>query len=60
MLKDKNIEAIYLATDAPSHARLSIETLQHGKHVATAVPAVWGNLEEAQELLETVKKTGLI
>jgi predicted dehydrogenase len=60
MLKDKDIEAIYVATDAPSHARLCIETLQHGKHVATAVPAVWGNMEEAQELLETVKKTGLV
>jgi predicted dehydrogenase len=33
--------------------------LKHGKHVATAVPAVYGSLEEADELFEAVKKSGL-
>jgi hypothetical protein len=28
MIKDKEIEAVYIATDAPSHARLSIMALQ--------------------------------
>jgi predicted dehydrogenase len=59
MVKDDSIEAIFCATDAPSHARLCIEALNHGKHVATCVPAVWGSLEEADQLFETVKKTGL-
>ncbi len=59
MVKDDNIEAIFLATDAPSHARHSIEVLKHGKHVACAVPTVWGSLEDADKLLETVKTTGL-
>lgn len=59
LVKDDSIEAVFVATDAPSHARLCIEALKHGKHVATAVPAVWGSLEEAEELFETVKKTGL-
>jgi predicted dehydrogenase len=31
----------------------------HGKHVMTAVPAVFGSIEQAEQLLETVKKTGL-
>ncbi|MBM3855072.1 MAG: Gfo/Idh/MocA family oxidoreductase [Verrucomicrobia bacterium] len=58
MVKDRNIEAIYVATDAPSHARLCLEALKHGKDVATAVPAVYGNLEEADLLLEAVKRSG--
>ena len=41
MVKDDSIEAIFVATDAPSHARHCIEVLRHGKHVATAVPAAW-------------------
>ena len=42
MVKDDSIEAIFVATDAPSHCRHCIDVLKHGKHVATAVPAVWG------------------
>jgi predicted dehydrogenase len=59
MLKDDQVEAVFIATDAPSHARLAIAALEHGKHVASAVPAVFGSLEDADKLFETVKKTGL-
>ncbi|MBX3178337.1 MAG: Gfo/Idh/MocA family oxidoreductase [Candidatus Hydrogenedentes bacterium] len=59
MVKDDTLEAIFLATDAPSHARHAILALEHGKHVACAVPATWGSLEEGQQLYDTVKKTGL-
>lgn len=59
MVKDDSIEAIFVATDAPSHARHCIEVLKHGKHVATAVPAVCGSLEDADKLFETVKSTGM-
>jgi len=59
MVKDDSIEAIFCATDAPSHARHCIEVLKHGKHVASAVPAVWEHIEEADRLLETVKQSGL-
>jgi predicted dehydrogenase len=59
MVKDDTIEAIFCATDAPSHARHAMLCLNHGKHVATAVPATWGSLEEGDQLYETVKKTGL-
>ena len=55
MVKDKRIEAIWLATDAPSHPRHCMEVLKHGKHVGVAVPAVWGGaLEEAEQLLDAV------
>jgi predicted dehydrogenase len=59
MVKDKSIEAVFVATDAPSHARLAIEVLKHGKHVVTSVPAVFGSLEDADKLFEAVKKSGL-
>lgn len=59
MLKDDTIEAVFIATDAPSHARLAIAALEHGKHVAAAVPAVFGSLEDADRLFEAVKKSGL-
>ena len=59
MVKDNSIEAVFVATDAPNHARHCLEVMKHGKHVATAVPAVFGNLEDADMLYEMVKKTGL-
>jgi len=58
MVKDDNIEAVFVATDAPSHARHCTEVLQHGKHVASAVPAVFGSLEDADRLFAAVKKSG--
>jgi hypothetical protein len=59
MIKDDNIEAVFIATDAPSHARLAVAALQHGKHVASCVPAVFWSLEDADRLFEAVKKSGL-
>jgi predicted dehydrogenase len=59
LVKDDKIEAVFAATDAPSHARHCIEVLKHGKHVACAVPAVWGSLEDAERLFEAVKTSGL-
>ncbi len=59
LVKDDNIEAVFVATDAPSHAKHCVEVLKHGKHVACAVPAVFGSIEEADMLLEAVKQSGL-
>lgn len=59
LVKDDTLEAVFVATDAPSHARHCMEVLAHGKHVATAVPAVFGSLEDAEELYAAVKQSGL-
>jgi len=61
MIKDKSIEAIYIATDAPSHARLAIMALNHDKHVVSAVPAVFGfeAEEDAEALFNAVKRSGM-
>ena len=58
MIRDDTLEAIFIATDAPSHARLAIAALHAGKHVASAVPAVFGSLEDAERLLDAVRTTG--
>jgi predicted dehydrogenase len=59
LVKDPAIEAVFVATDAPSHARHCMDVLKHGKHVASAVPAVFGSLEQADQLFEAVKASGL-
>ncbi|MCQ2143039.1 MAG: Gfo/Idh/MocA family oxidoreductase [Bacteroidales bacterium] len=59
MVKDPEIEAVYIATDAPSHFRHAMLALENGKHVACAVPAVFGSLDDAYALYEKVKQTGL-
>jgi predicted dehydrogenase len=61
MVKDDKIEAIFVATDAPSHAKHCTEVLNHGKHVCTAVPAFRGDIEDAEKLLSCVRKnSGLV
>ena len=59
LVKDDTIEAVFVATDAPSHARHCIDVMNHGKHVCCAVPACFGSLEDADRLYEAVKSSGL-
>src|SRR5262245_23592769 len=56
LVKDDTIEAVFCSTDPPHHAQHCMEVLKHGKHVAVNVPAVWGSLEQADQLFEAVKK----
>ena len=56
MVQDDNIEAVFVATDAPSHANHCISVLEHEKHVATAVPVSYGSIEDAERVFEAVKK----
>ncbi len=56
MVKDDSIEAIFCATDAPSHAKHAIMCLEHGKHVCHAVPVFYGDPEWGDKLFECCKK----
>ena len=38
LVKDDKIEVVFVATDAPSHAKHVIDVLRHGKHVACCSP----------------------
>ncbi len=58
LVQDDRIEAVFVATDAPSHKRHVMEVLKHGKHAASAVPAVYGSVDDAHELYEAVKASG--
>src|SRR5262249_47589306 len=42
--------------DPPHHAQHCMEVLKHGKHAAVTVPAVWGSIEQADQLYDAVKK----
>ena len=57
---EDKLEAVYIATDAPSHVKLAIMALEHGLHVASAVPAFLGTdqLEYIPKLLDAVKRSG--
>ena len=58
----KNMDAVFIATDAPSHIDLVLRALDRGYHAASAVPTLWGEeqLDRAPRLIEAVKKTGLV
>jgi predicted dehydrogenase len=58
LLRDKQVEAVFLATPAPDHVRHVTMALKAGKHVLCAVPAAM-TLEECRQLVDTVKSTGL-
>ena len=55
----KDIDAVAIFTDGPLHVRHTIEAMKNGKHVISAVPAAWATVEQAELLLDTVKKYGL-
>ncbi len=59
MIEDDRLEAVFVATDAPSHAEHCLASLRRGKHVACAVPAVFGSLEDAHRLYEAVQASGM-
>lgn len=58
LLRDPAIDAVFLATPAPDHARHVLATLAAGKHVLCAVPAAM-TLDECAALRDAVKRSGL-
>lgn len=58
LLADPQVEAIFLATPVPLHAKHTLMCLAAGKHVLSAVPAAT-TLEECGQLVEAVERTGL-
>ena len=60
LVLDKKVEAVAIFTEGPNHVRHVAEAMKHGKHAISAVPAsLGGGVEEAELLLDTVKKYGL-
>ena len=60
LVLDRNIDAVAVFTEGPNHVRHVAEVMKHGKHAISAVPAsLGGGVEEAERLLDAVKKYGL-
>ncbi len=58
VLADKNVDFVHINTPIPDHAPMSLAALRAGKHVMCTVPMAT-TVEECQQIVETVKKTGL-
>ena len=58
LILDPKVEAVFIATPAPDHAKHVISSLKAGKHVLCAVPAAM-TLEECADILDVVRETGL-
>jgi predicted dehydrogenase len=58
VLKDPAVDFVHINTPIPDHAPMSIAALKAGKHVMCTVPMAT-SVEECQQIVELVKKTGL-
>ena len=58
LLADPSIEAIYIATNNATHAKLAIEALKAGKHVIVEKPAAT-NVADAKKMDKLAKSKGL-
>lgn len=59
ILRDKETEAVIIATPTSTHYDLAKQALQAGKHVLVEKP-ITQNVEQAQELLELSKSQGRV
>lgn len=59
LVKDPNMDAVAIFTDGPLHVKHVVDSMSHGKHCISAVPAAYGTMEQAHKLYDTVKKYGL-
>src|SRR5262245_35896135 len=58
VLKDKTVDYVHINSPIPDHAPMSMAALKAGKHVMCTVPMAT-TIEECQQIVELVKKTGL-
>jgi predicted dehydrogenase len=59
LCKDRNVDAVYIATPPFTHYALSKMALENGKHVLCEKPFV-SSEEEVRELFELARKKGLL
>jgi len=59
MLERKDIDAVIVVTPPATHARVAIDVMKAGKHVAVEKP-LCASLEEANEMISVSKKIGVL
>lgn len=57
LFQDKDVAIVYIATPHVSHAELSIQAMEMGKHVLCEKPLAL-NAKDVSKMLETSKRTG--
>lgn len=58
LLADANVDAVYIATPHPAHAKWAIRAARAGKHILCEKPAAM-NEAEVQAILDAVKEHGV-
>lgn len=58
LLSDSNVDAVHINTPIHLHAEHTLMALRAGKHVSCTVPMAT-TIEDCEEIVDTVKKTGL-
>jgi phthalate 4,5-cis-dihydrodiol dehydrogenase len=58
MVKDPDVEAVWVATPNKYHGPMTLLAAQHGKHVVVEKPMAL-NMQEAEAMVETCKKNGV-
>ena len=58
MVKDPDVEAVWISTPNMYHAPMTILAAQHGKHVVVEKPMAL-NMKQAEEMVETAEKNGV-
>jgi predicted dehydrogenase len=56
MCQQENIDLIYITTPWPLHAPMAVFAMEHGKHVASEIPAAT-TVEDCWKLVQTSEKT---
>ena len=56
LTKLENLDLVYIATDWANHARMGVQAMKDGKHVAIEVPAAM-SMEEIWDLINTSEQT---
>jgi predicted dehydrogenase len=59
LLKDPNVQAVYIATPQNAHHRQVLLAAKYGKHVLCEKPMAT-SLEDASEMMEACKKAGIL
>jgi predicted dehydrogenase len=57
LLRDQDVDFVHINTPIPDHARMTLQALEAGKHVACTVPMAT-SVEDCRRIVEACERTG--
>ena len=57
LLRDQDVDFVHINTPIPDHARMTLQALEAGKHVACTVPMAT-SVEDCRRIVEATERTG--